>query len=85
MELVDGRDFMEPGEGIRLEALKVLTNLVVNDDRFRHGLWDDLDGTLAEYGFDLNDRERAQLRHLMRAIDDSIKGDVFGDLTDEHR
>jgi hypothetical protein len=76
---------MEPGEGIRLEALKVLTNLAVNDDRFRRGLWDDLDGTLSEYGFDLNDRERAQLRRLMRAIDDSIKDDLFGGMTEAHR
>jgi len=76
---------MEPSGGIRLEALRVLTNLAVNDDQFRHGLWEDLDGTLSEYGFDLNDRERQQLRHLMRAIDDSIKGDVFGDMTEQHR
>lgn len=76
---------MEPGEGIRLEALRVLTNLAVNDDQFRHGLWDDLDGTLSAYGFDLNDRERQQLRYLMRAIDDSIKGNVFGDTMDQHR
>jgi hypothetical protein len=76
---------MEPGEGIRLEALRVLTNLAVNDDRFRHGLWDDLDGTLTEYGFDLNDRERAQLRRLIRAIDDSIKDDLFGGMTEAHR
>jgi hypothetical protein len=76
---------MEPSGGIRLEALRVLTNLAVNDDQFRHGLWEDLDGTLSEYGFDLNNRERQQLRHLMRAIDDSIKGDVFGDMTEQHR
>jgi hypothetical protein len=76
---------MEPSGGIRLGALRVLTNLAVNDDQFRHGLWEDLDGTLSEYGFDLNNRERQQLRHLMRAIDDSIKGDVFGDMTEQHR
>jgi len=76
---------MEPSGGIRLEALRVLTNLAVNDDQFRHGLWEDLDGTLSEYGFDLNNRERQQLRYLMRAIDDSIKGDVFGDMTEQHR
>ncbi len=76
---------MEGREEIRLEALKVLTNLAVNDDQFRHGLWDDLEGTLSEYGFDLNDRELAQLRHLIRAVDDSIKGDVFGDMTEQHR
>ena len=77
---------MEGGEEIRLEALRVLTSLAVNDDQFRHGLWDDLEGTLSEYGFDLNARELAQLRNLIRAVDDSIKDDVFGDMTtDQHR
>ena len=77
---------MEGGEQIRLEALRVLTNLAVNDDQFRHGLWHDLEGTLTAYGFDLNARELAQLRRLMRAVDDSIEGDVFGDvMTEQHR
>jgi hypothetical protein len=77
---------MDGGEEIRLEALRALTNLAVNDDQFRHGLWDDLEGTLSQYGFDLNARELAQLRRLMRAVDDSVKGDVFGDMTTEqHR
>jgi hypothetical protein len=77
---------MEDRGQIRLEALRVLTNLAVNDDQFRHGLWNDLEGTLSAYGFDLNNRELAQLRHLIRAIDDSIQGDVFGGMTTEqHR
>ncbi len=76
---------MEDRGQIRLEALRVLTNLAVNDERFRHGLWNDLEGTLSEYGFDLNARELAQLRNLMRAFDDSVKDDVFGARTDQHR
>ncbi|MGI9122929.1 MAG: hypothetical protein ACR2FR_08630 [Rubrobacter sp.] len=76
---------MEGGREIRLEALRLLTNLAVNDDRFRHGLWNDLEGTLSEYGFDLSARELAQLRNLMRAVDDSVKDEVFGARTEQHR
>ncbi len=76
---------MEGGSEIRLEALRLLINLAVNDDRFRHGLSNNLEGTLSEYGFDLNARELAQLRNLMRAVDDSVKDDVFGARTDQHR
>jgi hypothetical protein len=76
---------MEGGSEIRLEALRLLINLAVNDDRFRHGLSNNLEGTLAEYGFDLNARELAQLRNLMRAVDDSVKDDVFGARTEQHR
>ena len=77
---------MEGREQIRLEALRVLTNLVVKDDQFRYGLWNDLEGTLTRYGFALNDRELAQVRAFIYAFDDSIKDDVFEEtLTRQHR
>ena len=76
---------MEGTEGIRLEALRVLTNLAVNDDQFRHGLWTDLEGTLTRYGFALNDREIAQVRSIIYAFDDSIEEDVFGGQVRQHR
>jgi len=76
---------MEGSEEIRLEALRVLTDLAVNDDRFRRGLWDDLEGTLARYGFDLNAREIAQVRNFINAFDDSIKEAVFEGQMERHR
>ena len=48
---------MEGREQIRLEALRVLTDLAVRNDQFRHGLWSDLEGTLTSYGFTLNNQE----------------------------
>lgn len=77
---------MEGSEQIRLEALKVLTDLAVNDDRFRSGLRHDLDDTLTSYGFDLNEKEVAQIRKLVRAFDESIRDEVFGAvMTEQHR
>ena len=77
---------MEGREQIRLEALRVLTDLAVRDDQFRHGLWSDLEGTLTSYGFTLNNQEIRQLRSLIQAIDDSIKEEVFEEsLAFQHR
>ncbi len=76
---------MEHQEEIRLEVLKALTVLAVHDDQFRHSIWEDLEGTLARYGFVLNDRELAQVRDFIYAVDNSIKDEVFAGLTERHR
>jgi hypothetical protein len=76
---------MEYRDEIRLHVLKALTILAVHDDQFRRGIWEDLEGTLARYGFVLNDREMAQVRDFIYAVDNSIKDDVFAGLTERHR
>jgi hypothetical protein len=62
---------MAEPEGIRLEALKGLTILALNDDQFRRGAVEDLDGTLGRYGYDLTDQEMERLR---RAVQEEITG-----------
>jgi hypothetical protein len=72
---------MERREEIRLETLKALTILAIHDDQFRLGLWDDLEGTLARYGFALNDREMEQVKNFTYAAANSVDEDVFSSLT----
>ena len=57
---------MAEAEEIRLEALKGLTVLAINDDQFRRGAMDDLEDTLTRYGFDLTDQEMERLRRAHR-------------------
>jgi hypothetical protein len=72
-------------EEIRIEALRALTILVVHDEQFRLGMWDDLEGTLMRYGFALNDREMEQVRNFVYAVRDSLDEDLFPGLTDAYR
>jgi hypothetical protein len=76
---------MEGMEEIRLEALRALTILAVHDEHFRRGIWDDLEGTLARYGFALNDPEMAQVRNFIYAVRDSVDEALFSGLTEAHR
>jgi hypothetical protein len=78
---------MERREEIRLETLQALTILAIHDEQFRTGLWDDLEGTLARYGFVLNDREMDQVRSFTHAAANSVDEDVFSGLnvTLQHR
>ena len=76
---------MEGQEEIRLETLKALTVLAIHDDQFRSGIWDDPEGTLARYGFALNDLEMTKVMNFRDALADSIEEDVFRGLTSSHR
>jgi hypothetical protein len=76
---------MEGYGEIRLEALRALTILATHDDEFRRGVWDDLEGTLARYGFDLSDQEMAQVRDFRDAVVNSIDEEVFAALTRDYR
>ena len=76
---------MEGYGEIRLEALRALTILATHDDEFRRGVWDDLEGTLARYGFDLSDQEMAQVRDFRDAVVNSIDEEVFAALTQDYR
>jgi hypothetical protein len=76
---------MEGMDEIRLEALRALTVLVIHDDEFRRGVWDDLEGTLTRYGFALSDQEMAQVRNFRDAVVNSIDEDVFAALTQDFR
>ena len=63
---------MEGYEEIRLEALRALIALATHDDEFRRGVWEDLEGTLARYGFALSEQEIAQVRNVRDAIGNSM-------------
>jgi hypothetical protein len=76
---------MEGMDEIRLEALRALTVLVIHDDEFRRGVWDDLEGTLTRYGFALNYREMEQVRTFRDAVVNMIDEDVVAGLTRAHR
>jgi hypothetical protein len=76
---------VEPMEEIRLEALRALTILAVHDEQFRHGLWDDLEGTLERYGFALNDQEMVQVRNFIYAVRDSVDEALFSGLREARR
>jgi hypothetical protein len=76
---------MEGYEEIRLEALRALIALATHDDEFRRGVWVDLEGTLARYGFDLSDQEMAQVRDFRDAVVNRIDDDVFAALTQNYR
>jgi hypothetical protein len=76
---------MEDYGEIRLEALRALTILAVHDEEFRRGLWDDLEGTLARFGFALSDQEMAQVRDFRDAVVDSIDEDVLATITRAYR
>ena len=75
---------MERGEEIRLEALRALTILAVNDEEFRREMWDDPEGALERYGFALSPAEMAQVNlPLCRPRERGCRP-VQG-LTDAHR
>ena len=76
---------MERMEEIRLEALRALTILAVHDEQFRRGIWDDPEGTLKRYGFDLNDPEMSQVNNFLYAVRESVDVDLFTGLTEVHR
>ena len=76
---------MERGGEIRLEALRALTILAVNDEEFRREMWDDPEGALERYGFALNAAEMAQVNNFLYAIRESVDVDLFEGLTDAHR
>ena len=69
----------EMGE-IRLEALKGLTILALNDEQFRRGAIDDLEGTLGRYGFDLTDQEMERLREAQRVSADQSDEELVREL-----
>jgi hypothetical protein len=76
---------MEGYGEIRLEVLRALTILAVHDEEFRLGLWDDLEGTLARFGFALSDQEMAQVRDFRDAVVNSIDEDVLEAITRAYR
>ncbi len=76
---------MERMEEIRLEALRALTILAVHDEEFRSRIWDDPEGTLKRYGFDLNGPEMAQVNNFLYAVRESVDVDLFSGLTEVHR
>jgi hypothetical protein len=76
---------VEPMEEIRLEALRALTILAVHDEQFRRSLWDDPDGTLKRYGFDLTEPEMAQVNNFLNAVRESVEVDLFTGLAEVHR
>jgi hypothetical protein len=76
---------VERMEEIRLEALRALTILAVHDEQFRRGIWDDPEGTLKRYGFDLNDPEMSQVNNFLYAVRESVDVDLFTGLTEVHR
>jgi hypothetical protein len=76
---------VERREEIRLETLSALTTLAVHDEQFRYGLWNDLEGTLERYGFDLNEQEMTQVRNVINAVGNSIDEDIFPGLTEARR
>ena len=51
---------------VRVEMLRRLAELAMSDEVFREAALEDLDGTLARYGYDLNAEERL-LVHRFRA------------------
>ena len=55
-------------ENIRLEALNALATLAIHDPVFQREAFDDLEGTLARYGFTLNDREMQEVRDFQDRI-----------------
>jgi hypothetical protein len=55
-------------ENIRLEALNALATLAIHDPVFQSRAFDDLEGTLARYGFTLNDRELQEVRDFQDRI-----------------
>jgi hypothetical protein len=66
-------------ENIRLEALNALATLAIHDPVFQSRALYDLEGTLARYGFTLNDREMQEVRDFqdrIRASDEELI-DVF--------
>jgi hypothetical protein len=76
---------MEGYGEIRLEALRALTILATHDDEFRRGVWADLEGTLARYGFDLSDEEMARVSDFRDAVVNGIDEEVLAALTQDYR
>jgi len=56
---------------IRVPLLKRLAEQAMSDGEFRAVARDDLDGALARYGYDLNDRERDLVFQFRAALADA--------------
>jgi hypothetical protein len=61
-------------ENIRHEALNALATLAVADPRFVADAFADLEGTLASYGFTLNEQEMEIVRDFQSRVRDSDEG-----------
>lgn len=58
-------------EEIRLPLLKRLAEQAMSDQAFRAVAGNDLDAALAQYGYDLNDRELALVGRFRAALDEA--------------
>ena len=58
-------------ENIRQEALNALATLAIQDPQFQRRAFDDLEGTLANYGFTLT----AEEMQVVRDFQDRVRSD----------
>lgn len=58
-------------EEIRLPLLKRLAEQAMSDQAFRAVAGNDLDAALAQYGYDLNERERALVGRFRAALEEA--------------
>ena len=75
---------MTPNDEIRMDVLQRLAEQAMSDPAFREVARDDLEGALARYGYDLNERELFLVLRFRAALEDA-NVDLFlrENLTDE--
>ena len=74
-----------PGDEVRIELLRRLAEQAMSDPDFRAVARDDLEGALAAYGYDLNERELALVARFRRTLADAgVDLDLVQAPNDEH-
>ena len=82
-----GQPMNEPkmaGDEVRVELLRRLAEQAMSDPDFRAVARDDLEGALAAYGYDLNERELALVARFRSTLADAgVDLDLVHDPNDE--